>query len=232
MRKDHEGSRKSTWRLQTQYDVYIMKQKYCTYAGMLQSFFLLRFESHIRHSHQTPDCLPSTQKISNVLRVQYIDLRMANESKKTCLCLSTTRGWNRMYDDPHPSGRQGYRMYMMVMMVPWRDYLKQVLLFHYFPIVSFSTGPVSPALISSPLAHLLLWTPQQPSSEGSITMKQETHIANRFYQSPRSFPTGAWSMPSLGCGQCLVQVLRISVTKFQTCQSVTRIPEQMEGILM
>lgn len=49
--------------------------------------------------------------------------------------------------------------------------------------------------------------------------------------SPQSFPTGAWSMPSLGCGQCLVQVLRISVTKFQTCQSVTRIPEQMEGIL-
>ena len=80
----------------------------------------------------------------------------------------------------HPAGR--YRMYMMVMMVPWRDYLKQVLLFHYFPIVSFSTEPVSPALISSPLAHLLLWTPQQPSSEGSITMKQETHIANRFYQ--------------------------------------------------
>lgn len=53
----------------------------------------------ITHSHQTQDCLPSTQKISNVLLVQYIDLRMANESKKTCLCLSTVRGCNRMEQD-------------------------------------------------------------------------------------------------------------------------------------
>lgn len=41
----------------------------------------------------------NTKKISNVLLVQYIDLRMANESKKTCLCLSTVRGCNRMEQD-------------------------------------------------------------------------------------------------------------------------------------
>lgn len=180
---------------------------------------------------------------------------MANESKKTCLCLSTVRGCNRMEQDVWRSTsiRQAgiectwwswwyhdgtiwnkccffiifllYRFQRSLFLQRWSQVLLRICCYEHLSNHQVKVVSQWNKKHASPIAStkwLQFWT--------QLPVTNSTNVLEMI--SPQSFPTGAWSMPSLGCGQCLVQVLRISVTKFQTCQSVTRIPEQMEGTLM